>query len=378
MRVMVVICEMLTGGAEVTALELIRALHGRGCDFVVAALHAGGELRDAFLATGAAVYDGLARFRFDPLGPVRVARLARRHDVDAVVVVDVARNALFHGLLGAALARRKLPALCWCNSRPDGQSGRFVWQLKTYRALGLLSGILCTSRLQRRMLVQCGLPRSRMPLLRNGVDLGRFAGAARTTLALPAGKKIIVHVANVMPDKDFATLLAAAELLARRGSDFHLVLVGRGTDSPDMLGQLQRRGIEPFVTAAGRRDDVPGILAAADALLLSSRREVFNVATIEAMAAGLPVVVSDIPAFDEMFVHGREGLKFPPGNPAALADAVEQLLDDESLRRRLAQAARRRAERFSQAAMAHSFRRLIASVTRQRGQATFRRPPNSQ
>ena len=231
MRVLMVTCEMLVGGAERMALELIRALHGDRCRFVVASIRPGGALKADFAATGARIYDGLARGRFDPLAACRIARIIRQERIDAVVIVDVPRNGLFYGLLGAALSGRRIPRLCWCGSRPDGQSGNFPFQLRGYLAAGLLDAVVVISRLQRRMLLRRGLPRRRMPLLPNGVDLDRFRNPAATHLPMPQGKHILVQVANVMPDKDFDTLLAAARLLAARRDDFHLLLLGRGTQS---------------------------------------------------------------------------------------------------------------------------------------------------
>lgn len=367
MRVLMVFGGLFTGGAETTALRLARALIGSGAELTVAAVRAGGPLGGAFADAGARVYDGLAACRFDPRGMFRIARIIRRHDVDAVIVVSVTRNGMFHGLLGAALSGRKPARLCWCNSVPGGQSGHFLGQLRMYRKLGLLHAVICTSRLQQGILADGKLPRRRLPLIHNGVDLSA-ADAPDTDLALPEGKWIVTQVANVMPAKDFDTLIEAARLLAERRDDVHLVLVGRDTDSSALAGAVNQAGLDGVVTLAGRRDDVAGILSASDVLVLSTHKEVFSVATLEGMAAGLPVVVSDIAAFDEMFEHGREGLKVAPGNPAALADAVTDVLDDADLRRRLGEASRRRADHFSTDRMAAKFLRLLpAAVRRARG-----------
>ena len=137
-----VLCELLVGGAEKMALQLLRALHGKGCEFVVASIRSGGALGDDFRETGAEVHDGLTCCRLDPMGAFRIGRLIRRRAIDVVVVVDVPRNALFYGLAGAALSGRDVPAVCWCHSRPDGQSGNFPWQLRTYAALGWLPRIV--------------------------------------------------------------------------------------------------------------------------------------------------------------------------------------------------------------------------------------------
>ena len=365
MRVLMVLSSLEAGGAEVTALELLGGLPG-GWHVVVAAVKGGQALRERFASAASALYERVGRFRFDPLGLWRMARIVRREEIDAVIVVDAARDAMFYGLLGSGLSCRPVMRVCWCKSVPGGQSKPFVGHLRRYEKLGLVDAVVCTSRLQRRELAACGLPRRKMPLIRNGVDLERIAGAAPTGLALPEGKKLILQVANVMPDKDHATLLAAAGMLARRRDDFRLLLAGRGTDSPPMARAAADAGAEGVVCLLGRRDDVPGLLAAADVFVLSTSSEVFSVATLEAMAAGLPVVVSDIPAFDEMLEGGREALKVAPGDAAALAGAIERLLDDGGLAKSLAAAGQRRARLFSRDRMAGSFGRLLAALQRKR------------
>jgi len=312
-----VLARLVAGGAEVSALRLVRALRPRGYEFVVAAMRGGGELTGAFRQAGAEVREPLARGRWDLPAAWRIARLCCC-GVEALVVVDVPRNGLVCGLVGSLLSRRRMARLCWCKSVPGGQSGPFAGLLRAAQRLGLLDAVVCAARHQRSALVRRGLDRRRMPLVRNGVEAPR-AGTWPADVPPPAGRGLLVHVANATADKDFPTLLAAAGLLARRRDDFRLLLVGRGTDSPDMARRIARAGAGGVVAALGRRDDVGAILASADALVLSSRSEVLNVAVLEALAAGLPVVATDLPAFKEVFTHGREGLKAPPGDAEALA-----------------------------------------------------------
>jgi len=104
---------------------------------------------------------------------------------------------------------------------------------------------------------------------------------------------------------------------------------------------------------------VAELLAGADLFVLSTRSEVFSVSTLEAMAAGLPVVVSDIPAFDEMFTDGVEGRKVPPADPQALAAVLAELLTDSPARRRMGQAAQARARQFTVDRMAEEFEGLL-------------------
>jgi|GEM_PF-1577854 len=362
MRAVVVMSKFVAGGAETTALRLMAALQARGHEFVVVSVKGGGELTGELRRTGAVVCDGLARFKRDPFGLWRLARIIRRHQSGAVICVGVPRDALFYAAFAPVLAGRCIPRICWCHSRPEGQSGNFVPRLRRYRRMGLLASVICVSGDQRKMLVERGLERRRLGVIRNGIDAAKFIDAEPVDLGVAEGVKTIVQVANVMPDKDFATLLAAVGLLKRKRDDFQLVLVGRGTDSPEMIAQVEAGGLEGAVICAGHRDDIPGVLAAADLFVLSTRGEVSSIATLEAFAAGAGAVVSDIPAFDEMLSDGIEGLRAAPGDPAALAGAIETLLDDPSLVSKVTCTARRRLERYELSTMVRRFDRLLQAI----------------
>ncbi len=360
MRVLMVMSRLMVGGAEIVALELARALKARGWEITIASVRGGGAMRDAFVHAGAEVCDGVAANRFDPFAAVRIARIIRREQIDSVIVVDALRNGMLFSALGSVLSGRKVARICWCHASPGRQVKDFVRQLRMYRAVGMLDKVVCVSEYLQGELVSRGMSRSDVCVIHNGINPSGIASAGPVDLDLPEGKCVLVQVANVQPWKDYNTLLSAMSLLAKHRGDFHLVLVGRGTDSPEMVGRIEQAGLEDFVTPAGVRCDVPGILAVADVCILSTHVETFGVAVLEGMAASLPVVASDVAALREVFTHEAEGLKVRPGDADALAEAIARLLDDETLRRQMGAAGRKRAQEFSTERMADEFGRLLA------------------
>ena len=362
MRVLMVMGNLEVGGAERMALTLGEGLRKSGVEVQAAALRGGGQMGAAFRNAGIELHEGLLRCRFDFLAVWRVARLIRRECFDAMILVDVYRNAMFCGLWGARLSGRPIRRILWCSAVPTGQAGDFVPRVRKYLRGGMLQRIVCVSRWQRKVLSNCGIPGNCMRVIHNGVD------ADRLTVPAPAAVRaggdegaVLVHVANVMPDKDFETLLAAARKLLARVGRWRLLLIGRGTDSPGMRRRIEALGLSETVCPLGLRNDVPEILASADALICSTRSEVFNVSVLEAMAVGLPIITTDVPGFEEMFEDGREGLKTPLADADALANAIERLLDDPTLRARLSTAGRQRAEKFRREFMCEKFLELLGS-----------------
>jgi glycosyltransferase involved in cell wall biosynthesis len=102
----------------------------------------------------------------------------------------------------------------------------------------------------------------------------------------------------------------------------------RGSVSPRLDAVLRGTGLDGEVRFLGHRDDVPEVLAAADLFVFPSLLEGLGGALIEAMALGLPIVASDLPAVREVVEEGANALLVPPGSPGRLADAMRALIDD--------------------------------------------------
>ena len=217
--------------------------------------------------------------------------------------------------------------------------------------------------------------RDRSVLLGNGTDLGRFdarqvsperAAGLRRELGLPADALVVGMVGRLVAEKGCRELFAAARAVRRRDPGVRFLAVGE----PDLAkadavtpAELERAAGDVLVT--GWRDDVRDLLAVMDVFVLPSWREGMPRSAIEAAAMGRTLVLTDIRGCREVAGHEREALLVPPRDPEALAAAILRLAGDPDLRRRLAEAAGRRArERFSEAAVAERvvdcYRRLLA------------------
>jgi len=149
----------------------------------------------------------------------------------------------------------------------------------------------------------------------------------------------IISVARLTPQKDVRSLVRALALLP--SGSFHAQLVGDGEDRPAIEAEIEEAGLGDSVELLGDRRDVPDLLAAADIFSLASWWEALPIAILEAMAAGLPVVASDVDGVREMVVDGETGILVPPGEPERLAAALARLTEDAAARDMMGRAGRR-------------------------------------
>jgi glycosyltransferase involved in cell wall biosynthesis len=184
-----------------------------------------------------------------------------------------------------------------------------------------------------------------------GVDLGAYCSASndsilRNQLGVRLDEVAVCCVAEMIPRKNHAMLMEAWKLVARSEERAHLLLVGDGP----LRGKLETKVLEdriPRVHFLGVRADVPAILAGSAVLVLSSKQEGLARCIMEAMAAGRPVVATDIRGNRDLVVDGETGFLVKLGDTAGLAHSLLQLLGDPGLRQRMGQAGCQRVKDYS-------------------------------
>ncbi|HDZ21617.1 hypothetical protein LCGC14_0094730 [marine sediment metagenome] len=194
------------------------------------------------------------------------------------------------------------------------------------------------------------LARAAQPLtvIPNGVDVNYWAADPLTRTA--DTPTCLTMVATLDGHKDHSTFLRAVRSLIDGGRDISACLVGAGPAERmlrKLTGELDLTG-EVIFAGNLDRDDVRRVIHETDVLVHAARTESFGMAVLEAMAAARPVVATGCVGVDELIDDGRTGLLTPVGDAAALAAAIERLIDQPQLARQLAAAARREAcERYS-------------------------------
>jgi glycosyltransferase involved in cell wall biosynthesis len=215
-----------------------------------------------------------------------------------------------------------------------------------------------------------GVTRDRLGLIYNGIDDRRFAtGGARETsrarMGLPPAALVMCIVANLIPYKGHRDLIdALASAGPRLPLGWRLLVVGRDDGiGPILRQQVERLGLEDNIVFLGSRDDITAILTASDMCVLCSHEEGFSNAILEAMAAGLPMVVTEVGGNAEAVLNGETGLVVPARDHESLAVAIVRLANDPILRARFGAAGRQRVvEHFGLQRFVQSHRELYDAL----------------
>ena len=256
------------------------------------------------------------------------------------------------GVCGRVLLRRRRPTIFqphgWSFHVPGATQAASRWWERA--GARWADAIICVSDQERADAEAAGVA-GRFLVVSNAVDLSRFdhgddaeaRADARRRLTLGEGP-LAVCIGRLSRQKGQDRLLAAWPLVRDRVPDATVALVGDGEDRSTL-----ERAAPPGVFFAGRREDVLDWLAAADVVVQPSRYEGMSIAVIEALAAGRPVVATDVVGMGELIGRAGEpdaaGVVVDPGDPAALATAVVVRLQDPGLRLREGRAGRERAAR---------------------------------
>lgn len=185
------------------------------------------------------------------------------------------------------------------------------------------------------------LPAGKVTLIDNGVPLDRVPEPGP-----PNDPPRILYVGLLTPRKGVLDLVEASRILRERGADHELHLLGGAPDEGPEAEAAVRDNLPPWVTLLGTRDpaDMPAEYAAADIFSLPSWWEAMPLSILEAMAGGLPVVGTDVGDIGRAIDDGVTGRVVPVQDPSALADALEPLVRDVTVRREMGAAGRRRVE----------------------------------
>ena len=363
MKILQVITSLRMGGAERLVAELAKRISG-GSDTVEVLLFDGTAtpLYEELESAGIKVHSlgrGEAAMH-NPLLLFKLRRFLNKGDYDIVHT----HNTPCQLLTALAAPKRKLVT----TEHNTGNRRRFLPILKKLdrRMYSRYDHIVCVSQeTQDNLSRWLGNKRldARMSVIPNGIDIGRIANALPAAEMMEDGRHNVLMVSAFRPEKDQQTLIMAMSHLP---GNYTLFLAG-GAELPGhkaLMEACQRLardlGLGERVRFLGLRDDVPALLAASDAVVLSSLHEGMSLSILEAMASGRPLIASDVAGMREI-VEGA-GLLFPAGDAAKLADAIRVVCEDSQKAGEISRRCKERARQYDIAAAARRYKELYEGL----------------
>ncbi len=345
------------GGAEQVIQDLALGFAARGHEVMVVFLEGTDDIVPDLEEEGIRCERLLPRTQlaasaladFNPSCVLGYRRLISQFEPD-VLHAHVPRPTLWVSLAYRMLRRR--PALVYTEHNVQDVYPRWArWVYGVF--LPVTQGIVCVSDAAAKSFA-ARWPRAQGPTrVWNGIDPERtrpspHADELRADLGVDPGTPLLCNVANIGYRKGHDVLVEAMAQLRAQADPLRCWVAGGLEHEPSMVQSVQNAIAEhqlgDVVHLLGRRRDVADLLHAADVFVLSSRQEGFPITILEAMAAGKPIVATDVGGCAEAVVHGETGLIVPPEDPSALAEALASLLADPELARKMGAAGRERVE----------------------------------
>ena len=345
--------QLTTGGAEAWVVTVSAWFAAQGCDVHVAATP--GELVGKL--SPRVTYHPIAlrdlRLRV-PLAAAQIGALVRRHRP----AVMIANSLVTAWVARLANPRGDVPVVAVAHGWP---AHRYAW---VSRPLAIADRVVPVSQDVARRLTRAGLSASRMTIVPNGIDLAPFgprdaAAIASARAALGAGPDdvVVANVGRYVDQKAQHHIIEIARRLVPTHPHLRFALIGWGEREAALRALVASYGLDAHVRFLVRRSDVPDLLMASDVYLSVSDWEGMPLSMIEAMAAGLPIVSTDVEGIRAL-IDSSNGVLAPVADVDALAEGVRRLAEDEVGRLQRGAESRARAEaQFSQDVMC---RRLLS------------------
>ncbi|MBI3802811.1 MAG: glycosyltransferase [Nitrospirae bacterium] len=364
------ISRLPSGGVENQLRKVVRLYDRRLFRPIVCCMKEKGETGEAIERDGTPVIvlNRMQRHTFD----LRLVGLLRR--LMREQRVTILRTHQFHANLYGRIAAISagvpviLPSFHNTYARRKRHRSVVNWLL----ARGTDRLITVSDAVKRDLIRYDHLPEEKIKVIHNGCDIDRFMRPAlqedlRVKWKIPAAAPVIGTVGRLAKEKGQALLIEAVSLLQSEFPDLHLIIVGEGPEREALEKEGARRGLGNRLILTGLQREVPDYLALMNLFVFPSLNEGFSNALLEAMAAGKPVIASDIVENVEILPSEKFGLRVPPNDAGALAEKIRFLLKNPSEAEAMGRRAQARvAAEFTDAIMMEKIQRLYQTLLQEK------------
>ena len=324
------------GGGQSQVLHLLKGLR-EATHRAELITRPGSALGKRAKALGVKVHEVAMRGEADLLSALIISRIVRAGRFDIVHMHAAHAHAL--GLLACALNRSPK---CVVARRVIFPIKKGPFGLARFKYLRRVDGYIAVCEAARDVLVESGVEPSKVRVVHSGVTAPHIieGKSVRAEFGIGPETQLVGTVGELVAAKGQRHLIEAVPIILEQIPTARFMIVGGGELESELRAHAMRLGLTEFFLFAGFRDDVGNCLDALDLFVLPSVMEGLNNSTLEAMMMGKPVVASRVGGLPEIVKHGETGLLTPPADPASLAEAVIELLQNPEKANALALAGR--------------------------------------
>jgi len=354
MKILHIINSLNIGGAEKLLVDMIPLFREKGYQIDIL-LFDGTEtpFKKILKEKEVCIYQGYKVSIYSPLHIFCVIPYLKKYDVIHVH--------LFPSLYWVALAKffssKNTKLIFTEHSTHNRRIGKKIWQIFDkfiYSQYNIIVSI--TKAVDATIKAHLLFPSNNFKIINNCIDLSQFSKISKNNNAVES-KMTIIQISSFRNSKDQATLIKSLQYLPE---NVNLLLVGDGENRMKCERLVREINLSNRVSFLGIRTDIPKLLETTDIVVLSSNWEGFGLAAVEGMAAGCPVIVSDVPGLSDI-VRGA-GLLFPVGDEKILAEKINSLISDRDFYERTAKACCERSKQYDIYVMVDKYIELYEEI----------------
>lgn len=341
-NILYIIWSLGLGGAERVVINLAKGLDKARFNPMVCCLNEAGEFAAELESAGIKVIALHKKSKADITVIAKLITVITENNIQ--IVHTHLWGANFWGRIAAKFA--KVPVIIATEHNVDIWKSGLNFILD--RLLARISDkIIAVSQSVKGFYIKQGIPAGKIEVIYNGISLDPRCSIldARKSFGLSDGESLLAVVGRLVEQKGHRYLFEALSMLNGRRK-VKLLVIGDGPEQQRLADSVQRLGLGAKIIFTGLRKDVREFIRGIDILVLPSLREGLPVAALEAMAAGKPVIATNVGGTPELISDGETGLLVKPADPLALSGALEKLLSDRQLAQTMGERGRKRVENY--------------------------------
>lgn len=334
-KILYLITEIELGGAENLLLELSKGLSKEKFNISVGYLKGQGTLKEDFETAGIRVVDFKMRSKFDMFCLFKLAVFIRQEKFDIVHTHLI--NADIFGFFAAKIAGVNTIVSTKHNTDAFRRRKSFSMRLDSFVANRLSLNIAVSNSVRDFLIKYQRINPEKFKVVYNGINNAEFSPRknkedAKIDLGLNSKEYVVGVIGRFEEQKGHIYLIEAMQKIISEIENVRLVFLGQGSLKKSLQKRISFLNLGSKVTFLKMRSDVVNVLSALDIFILPSLWEGLGMAMLEAMAAGVPVIASDVDGIKEVIESDKTGILVPPADPGKIAEAVIELLKDEKRR----------------------------------------------